>query len=368
MASNFIPRLTESGVRTSPWYVGSGNPFVPAGYGMPNCTCYAYGRYAEARNAWANLPTGNAKDWYSSATAFNRGTSPALGAVICWGTTGTGPGHVAVVEQINTDCSIVCSMSHYSARTDPSMPYWNLETIRPPLYDSAYLDSSYYFQGFIYNDWAPGESGGGGLPPADWQAKTLGGYSRTSNEALQNAICTYRKLYSLGWSLNAICAIYGNFEAESGYNPWRWESDSVPSYPDTPSYGYGLPQFTPSSKYISDSNAKGYFGYSPNWVGHAGNPNDGDAQLEFIHNYADYYSTSSYPLTFEEFKVSQLSAGTLARAWLYNYERPADPASTEDYRAESADYWFGILSQYNPDKVTKKKRPIFLLCGAPPLK
>lgn len=359
----FIPRLTDTGIVGSSWWYSSGNPFYPD-YGLPNCTCYAYGRYAEARNAFASLPTGDAKDWYPNATSFSRGSVPALGAVICWGTTGSGPGHVAVVESVSANNDVVISESHYTS----SLPFFDTQNLTASSgYSHPYLGSTYYFQGFIYNDWAPGSGGGGQpLPSASWQAKTYGGYSRTSNEAFQNAICTYRKLSALGWTLNAICAVYGNMETESGYNPWRWESDDVPAYPSTPSYGYGLPQFTPSSKYISDTRAQSYTGYAPNWSDHTGNPNDGDAQLEFIHNYADYYETTTYPITYQEFKVSTQTAGELAKVWLYNYERPADPASTADSRAEAATYWYGILSQYDPHGKTKKRK-IWMMCGAPPL-
>ena len=42
----YIPRLTADGIRGNPyWY--SRNPFYNAGYGMPNCTAYAWGRFWE---------------------------------------------------------------------------------------------------------------------------------------------------------------------------------------------------------------------------------------------------------------------------------------------------------------------------------
>ena len=371
MAQTFTPRLNDTGVNGGYWWYTAGtfpngNPFYP-NFGMPNCTCYAYGRYAEARGAWSDLPRWDAKDWYDDATSFSRGAVPALGAVICWGQTGAGAtGHVAIVEAVMSNNDIIISESHSAT----GLPYFETQTLTA---SSGYLDhprlgSSFYFQGFIYNDWLPGQGGGGTpLPSATWQAQTTGGYSRTSNEAFQNAICTYRKLSGLGWTLNAICAVLGNIGYESAYNPWRWESDAVPSYPSTPAYGYGLPQFTPSSKYISDTNAQGYSGYAPNWSDHTGNPNDGDAQLEFIHNFADYYSTTAYPLSYSEFKTSTLGPGDLAKAWLYNYERPADPSSTENDRADEAIYWYGVLAQYDPNANVRKKMPLWMYCGAPPL-
>ena len=38
----YVPRLTSAGMRGNPyWY--SRNPLYLAGYGLPNCTCYAWG-------------------------------------------------------------------------------------------------------------------------------------------------------------------------------------------------------------------------------------------------------------------------------------------------------------------------------------
>lgn len=43
---SYSPRLTDDGMRDSPyWY--SMNPFYIYGYGLPNCTCYAWGRFFE---------------------------------------------------------------------------------------------------------------------------------------------------------------------------------------------------------------------------------------------------------------------------------------------------------------------------------
>lgn len=42
----FTPRLNDNGILNNfHWY--SENPFYQAGYGMPNCTCYAWGRFWE---------------------------------------------------------------------------------------------------------------------------------------------------------------------------------------------------------------------------------------------------------------------------------------------------------------------------------
>lgn len=183
-----------------------------------------------------------------------------------------------------------------------------------------------------------------------WHAKTIGAYARNSDEAKENASLIYGVLSERGWTLNAVCGVLGNMGAESGYNPWRWQSDKVPSVNDSPwtNKGYGFTQFTPGGKYINDANAKATSGYAPNFSDKPGKPEDGYAQMIFLDEHADYYATGAYPLSYAEYKVSEDSPAELASAWLYNYERPGDPGATEDARRENANYWYEVLSGSPP--------------------
>lgn len=192
-----------------------------------------------------------------------------------------------------------------------------------------------------------------------WHAKSVGAYSRDSPEAKENANEITALLLSLGWTLNAISAVLGNMGAESGYNPWRWEGDNVLASTDTDTianstkHGYGLVQYTPSGKYILSSAAKELVGYSPNFSDISGTPEDGAAQVMFFNLYADYYPTSTYPMTYEEFKHSALTPSELAVVWLYNYERPADPESTANSRSENAEYWYTSIGGVSTPKNKK---------------
>lgn len=187
------------------------------------------------------------------------------------------------------------------------------------------------------------------VPPADWHAQTYGAYARSSNEAFENAICVYNLLHSLNWSLSAICGLYGNVEAESGYNPWRWEGDYVPTSYGSRSHGYGFCQFTPASKYIDDSAAQANTGYGPNYSDQQGNIFDGDSQLRFIDVYADYIPTYDYPLSYADYKVNNNGPEYSARAWVKNYERPGDQSEEAlAYRASIARHWYDILIEYDP--------------------
>lgn len=151
-----------------PWYLTNGNWFYANGYYFPppngNCTWYAYGRYAEIRNAFANLPLGNAGTWYENATAFNRGdfsqgADPQLGAIVCFKSlSGNYPGHLTIVEQINSDGSIIVSNSGYQSTVTSNTYFWRARVYRSNQYREAWYTSGgrdYYCQGFIYNDAVP---------------------------------------------------------------------------------------------------------------------------------------------------------------------------------------------------------------------
>ena len=206
-----------------------------------------------------------------------------------------------------------------------------------------------------------------------WHAKVTGAYSRDSTEAIENAQMIYGTLYAQGWTVNAVSGMLGNMGAESGYNPWRWQSDKVGVSTGSPwtNKGYGFVQFTPAGKYIDAAAAKAFPGYGPNFSDKVGLVSDGYAQILFVNQYADYYTTDAYPLSFADFKVSKESPGYLARAWLYNYERPEDPGATEEQRAKNANYWYQILSGEEPPPDpgpgpeppgSKRKMPIWMMC------
>lgn len=145
----FTPRLSSAGMRGNPWWYSSGNRLYAANYGLPNCTCYAYGRYAEIRGAFAPLPTKDAGKWYGLATRFQRGNTPALGAVICYcHPTGKRAGHVAIVEIIHSNGDITTSNSAWNGTY-----FWTERVTRASGYRAPWCKrAGYVFQGFIYND------------------------------------------------------------------------------------------------------------------------------------------------------------------------------------------------------------------------
>lgn len=143
----FTPRLNTDGMSGSRYWYSTTNPYYP-NFGMPNCTCYAWGRFWEVNNQCGHDETpigmiGNAVDWYNNSVAYQHGMTPKIGAVACFAGGAIGTGHVAVVEEVRSDGTIVTSNSDYGGT------YFYLMTLSPP-----YSSGSLQFQGFIYNPYA----------------------------------------------------------------------------------------------------------------------------------------------------------------------------------------------------------------------
>ena len=205
-----------------------------------------------------------------------------------------------------------------------------------------------------------------------WNTKATGAYARLSQEAYDNALTIYSILYSLGWTLEATCGVLGNIESESGYNPWRWQSDVVLPYQDPRidyqnAHAYGLCQWDPAAKYINGGTA--YAGYGPNYSDRPGWINDGSAQLMYLNDYADYYQYPSYPgsyyyIPYAQYKtatISDYSIEFLTKTWFWSFER----GTWDDGRTAAAQYWYatfgGVTPPDPPDPDPPRKIPIWLL-------
>lgn len=124
----YVSRTTRTGMNGSPYWYTTTNPLYPR-YGLPNCVCYAWGRtWENSGSPPYGLPTGNGGTWYTHQDNYQRGpaSTPKLGAILCMsgGPPGTsGLGHVAVVEKIYSDGSVLFSNSGYYRGNDPDV--WN---------------------------------------------------------------------------------------------------------------------------------------------------------------------------------------------------------------------------------------------------
>ena len=140
-----------------------GHPTDPGCDVLANCVGYAAGRFNEIigqkKLVYFQHPP-NAEDFYDLAIAsgLKVGTQPKLGAIICWAkgkthNSGDGAGHVAVVEEIKSDGSIITSESGYNARN----PFWTQHRYRES--GNWGQSSAYQFLGFIYQPTEQAQAG-----------------------------------------------------------------------------------------------------------------------------------------------------------------------------------------------------------------
>lgn len=141
--NTYTPRLSEPD-KNNQYYYSDKNVFYKYGYGMPNCTAYAYGRAYEILKKAPNLCPYNAEEWYDynkSNKYYSYDKVPKLGAIACWSYDGGG-GHVAVVEKIEKG-KITFSNSAWSGK--------NFYLTTADIDDSNAGGSSWWnFQGYIY--------------------------------------------------------------------------------------------------------------------------------------------------------------------------------------------------------------------------
>lgn len=143
---------------------------------------------------------------------------------------------------------------------------------------------------------------------------------------------------------------------ESMCNPGDYEGHLNP--PDL-TKGLGILQWTPATKLINWANANGL------------NPTDIDTQLQRIVYERDtgiaYYRSTEYPTpaTFSEFLASTQTPDYLARAFVFNYERPADPYHSLNIRAQNAEDMYAYCLNDPPefipgDTITRRRMPLWM--------
>ena len=179
----------------------------------------------------------------------------------------------------------------------------------------------------------------------------IGGNVRLNLEQMQNNALMFRNnMIAKGWSMNAICAVLGNMQSESTINPNRWEGGVV-----NPSKGYGLTQWTPSTK-LSNWSPQHY--------------TEGDEQCRRIQWEADnnqqwfenpLATPVQPPITFKQFTTSNLDIPTLAKYFVYYYEHPTDP--NQPARGTQALYWYEYLTGHPPTPTKTKKMKVWQMCS-----
>ena len=203
-----------------------------------------------------------------------------------------------------------------------------------------------------------------------WHNKQTYGYTRESTDAAENATMVMDILTSLGWGKAAICAALGNFEAESDYNPWRWQYETVLPVNDSrigivcgdnTAHAYGIFQSDPAANYIYRSQSPSYSGYGPNYSNQTGSQNDGTAQMHYLNwvcsNYSDgscggwnqsYHDAIPFPTFKAQADLSVYSMNALVKIFHDGYERSATWTTSGSRRQAAAAYWWEYFGGYEP--------------------
>ena len=374
--TNFKLRTTAPS-KDNKHYYSNENPYHKYGFGMPNCTAYAWGRFYEILGTPPKLSPGikSAGAWYHESDGYERGKDPRVGSVICWDVDGGG-GHVAIVEEIESDTKIWISQSAWGGFIDGSE--WKYSPIEKSG-DVWFFSSGYDFQGFIYNPAVT--STGATIVETISKSEVINRSDYLGSEEQKiNARYIWQYLGSRGWTLNAVAALIGNMVHESGLTPNRYEEWTPKGvYLDYYiSKSLGHPTGYPTEKEIEDyfnmyKSKVGRFpgcgltgwtwdenGYDPDtWDGNKYiswckkrnlDFRDIDSGLERIiwecDNGVQFHKSTAYPITFKEFRESTKPVRWLAEAFLDNYENPL--YMDFEGRGSEAETWYKFLLPYAP--------------------
>lgn len=360
----YVPRLSSQGIRGNRYWYSSLNPFYPL-YPLPNCTCYAYGRWLEIAQGDVRKLAGllsksygtrNGGNWYRASPSLQAGTTdPQLGDIVCWGFSdyrNNGWGHVAVVEEVHPDY-IVVSASYASGT------FFNTENCQKAnSYKCRWMQPGgkydYILHGFIRMGGASGIIVPSINMPTDWVDTIDYFIPDGSDDEINNMIMAYVALQKADptWTLEAICGVLGNMWRESHLNPGMREIGH-------PQNG-GLVGWTPLTKWSTEADILGI-----PW-------NDGDGQCAWVSSgkywsggvlYDDHWveARMTTPMTYAEYKQCTDSPEECAKHFMQGYEGPGVPALAE--RQAKARYYYEYLTANLPIMTEEKgpKVPFYVL-------
>lgn len=146
-------------------------------------------------------------------------------------------------------------------------------------------------------------------------------------EMQNNAAIHFSTLLAKGWTAEAVSGLLGNEQKESTINPGIYQNLN-PGHEQP--WGFGLVQWTPWTNWSNWAEQHGY------------DMDSGDGQLEWIDTetvpFGQWITTTQYPESFGEFKVSTMSPEYLADCFLKNFERPEQIDQPD--RQKFARYWY----------------------------
>lgn len=181
---------------------------------------------------------------------------------------------------------------------------------------------------------------------AEWIVRETdqGSQMLTEAEAENNCLCVADALRLLGWKDAPIAGVCGNMWTESHINPGQWELGQKENF----NRGYGLGQWTPATKLRQWAEGLGL-----DWRG------NGPNQLKFLDETPGQWNISydpgapsrNPPVTFAEYKVSDLPVATLSDYWLYYWEQPSyeQSAASKQTRRDHAQKYYTLITGHEPD-------------------
>ena len=172
----YEPRRTEPDINNPLWVMveaGGYNICIPGRYAsgvsaypsvLPNCTGYVHGRTMEIAGVTSDdlgLPNSNAVEYFDYATSdWERTQVPTLGAVAVYYSVppygNYQPGHVAIVEEIIDNDTVVMSESNYQGNRFDVVTCYRGTEWRPS------TGWGVVFRGFLKNPYAEGRPTPGG--------------------------------------------------------------------------------------------------------------------------------------------------------------------------------------------------------------
>lgn len=193
---------------------------------LPNCVGWAWGRFNQIYNLMNG--TNNKMKFYSGGNAatfvanaskigLKTGSTPQIGAIMCWGGGSGGAGHVAIVERVDSDNKVYTSESGWSYAQPGRM--WNQSRSKGS--GNWGQSSLYKFKGFVYN---PAISAKLGNRTGQSSSSSSGGRSGNRRNI-------WARLRKKGISSKAAAGIMGCWQAESSNNPDTVEGYYLKGYP-----------------------------------------------------------------------------------------------------------------------------------------
>lgn len=164
--------------------------------------------------------------------------------------------------------------------------------------------------------------------------------STAANTKTAEEIYTFFK--AKGWTTNAIAALLGNMQGESGISADVTEKGG--------GGGYGLVQWTPKTKLTDWATANKLT---------ASEVKTQCMRIQYeLDNGEQFYSTKTYPMTFKAFSKSTDTASELAKVFIYNYERPKnkDQPQRSTWATEWYDYFIKLEEKKKKEEEEKKKK------------